>query len=119
METGAVVCPNLEIFTCTECPPSYAASLLTLAEARSVPGGDPQSQHSSVEKSLKRMTVTFTEFIEDTDIPFKLESLRKKGMPIQWSLPTAADRPNSLDGRWTKTLSIVGKTVTVLADHIY
>ncbi|ESK90582.1 hypothetical protein Moror_4251 [Moniliophthora roreri MCA 2997] len=117
MNTSAVVCPNLEIFTCTGCSPCHAASLLALAEARSGTSGGSQSQHSGVEKSLKRMKVVFRAFIEDTDTPFRLKSLREKGMWIQWSSPrderTLLDRPLQSDRNPSREESVP------IGDHSY
>ncbi|KAK7043192.1 hypothetical protein VNI00_008546 [Paramarasmius palmivorus] len=93
LSNNDVLCPNIESLMWMTCPPSCAAPLLALAEARSA--------KSSATEKLKRLQVDFENFaVEDTEIPFGLEALRKGGMLIQWTMspdPSVYTRQPDLD----------------------
>ncbi|KAK7043141.1 hypothetical protein VNI00_008495 [Paramarasmius palmivorus] len=77
-----ILCPNLEVFMHGSCVSSSVEALLAFAKARSL-----ESEYSTVRR-LRRLQVHFDRFIENEEMQPSLESLRKKGMSIQWVSPS-------------------------------
>ncbi|KAK7043198.1 hypothetical protein VNI00_008552 [Paramarasmius palmivorus] len=79
-----VLCPNLEFLVVRGCPALYALPIIALAEARC-------AEQSSTQK-LKRLQVQFRYSIEDTEVPLRVEALRRRGMLVKVD---SAENPNA------------------------